>query len=162
MLKKQKILKFERERFLLGIRKEDNKKVYLAKANWDCDWYWGFGYVNTFDRHDTYDHYHFDGLFLKGRIFESFKDYFADTTLDDDEIWALLGYMKEFYIMQKYAELMQYGNYITSRAVSVLEEKNKTKNKEEAERINKILIPELLEKIYQLLTIQKEGGQNEK
>lgn len=150
-LKKEKINKFGVDRFLLGIRKEDGKKVYLTKATWDCGWYWGFGYINSFKRGDTYDHQHFDVLFLKNNIFDSFKEYFENTTLTDDEIWLLLSYMKEFYIAQKYAELLQHGGYITSRAISFIEEKNKEENQKEIERINKTLLPELFEKIYKLL-----------
>lgn len=150
-LKKEKINKFGVDRFLLGIRKEDGKKVYLTKATWDCGWYWGFGYINSFKRGDTYDHQHFDDLFLKNNIFYSFKEYFEKTTLTDNEIWLLLSYMKEFYISKKYAELLQYGGYITSKAISFIEEKNQEENKKEIERINKILLPELFEKIYKLL-----------
>lgn len=151
IIKKENTIKFGVERYLLGIRKEDGKKTYLTRATWDCDWYWGFGYVNTFETYDTYDHQHFDSLFLKENIFDSFKNYFNSTTLTNDEIWLLLSYMKEFYTMKKYAELLQHGGYITTKAVSILEEKNREANKKEVERINKTLIPELLEKIYKLL-----------
>lgn len=150
-MKKEKIKKIGVDRYFLGIRKEDKKRVYLTAASWDCDWYWGFGYINTFQKNDTYEHYHFDSLFLKNNVFDSFKEYFIETPLSDNEVWQLLGYMKEFYIMKKYAELLQYGNYITSDAISILEEKNKEQNEKEVKRINKILIPELLEKIYKLL-----------
>ena len=64
--------------------------------------------------------------------------------------------MKEFYIMKKYAELLQYGNYITSKAKNVLEEKNEEANKKEVYRINKILLPELFKKIDKLLTEKEE------
>lgn len=90
-------------------------------------------------------------MFLKENIYNSFKNYFESTTIANDEIWILLGYMKEFYVMKSYIELLQYGNHITSKAKNILEEKNKEENKKEVERINKILIPELLEKIYKLL-----------
>lgn len=152
-LKKEKIKKFGVDRFLLGIRKEDNKKVYLTKATWDCGWYWGFGYINTFRGCDIYDHQHFDDLFLKNNIFDSFKEYFKNTTLTYNEICLLLSYMKEFYIAQKYAELLRHGGYITSKAISFIEEKNKLENEKEIERINKILLPELFEKIYKLLEV---------
>ena len=145
-----------RNRYLLGIRKEDDKKVYLIEASWECNWYWGFGYIETFTTQDIYDHLHFDDLFLKTNIFDSYKNYFKETTLNDNEIWELLGYMKEFYIMKKYAELLQYGNYITSKAKNVLEEKNEEANKKEVYRINKILLPELFKKIDKLLTEKEE------
>ncbi len=151
LIDKEAITKFGKKRYLLGIRKEDDKKVYLTKATWDCDWYWGFGYVNTFTPRDIYDHQHFDSLFLKNNIFDSFKKYFKQTTLNDNDIYILLNYMKEFYICQKYAEVLRYGGYITSIAPSITEPKNKEANQKEIERINKILLPELFEKIYKLL-----------
>lgn len=138
--------------FLLGVTK-DNEKVYLKKASWDCDWYWGFGYVEVYSQHGVHlEHTHFDSLFLKSCEFvEGFKKYFKETTLNNDEIWALLGYMKEFYIMREYAELLQYGNHITSKAKNIIEDKNEEENKKEIYRINKIILPELFEKIYKLL-----------
>lgn len=151
LIDKEVKTRFERKRYLLGIRKEDNKKVYLTEASWDCDWYWGFGYVNTFTPRNTYDHQHFDDLFLEKNIFYSFKEYFKNTTLNDEDIFILLNYMKEFYICKKYAEVLRHGGYITTKALSITEEKNKEANQKEIERINKILLPELFEKIYKLL-----------
>lgn len=138
------------KKFLLGIRKEDNKRTYLIAPSWDCNWYWGFGYVQTFSGNYIYDHQHFDSLFLKKDIYDSYKNYFKESTLDDDEIWKLLGYMREFYIASKYAELLQYGNHITERAKCFLEEANKEANAKEVERINKKILPELFIKIEKL------------
>ena len=155
-MEKLKTIKFGKNVYLLGKRKEDEKKVYLVAPSWDCNWYWGFGYVQTYGKKDLCDHLHFDGLFLKETIFDSFKEHFIETTLNDNEIWQLLGYMKEFYVMEKYAELLQYGNHITSRAKNILCEKNQESNKQEIERINKTLLPELFEKIDKLLTESEE------
>lgn len=140
------------KKYCLGIRKEDKRKVYLLAPSWDCDWYWGFGYIQTYTTRDVFSHEHFDSLFLNYAIFDSFKNYFESTELSDDEIWQLLGYMKEFYVSREYAELLQYGNHITSRAKNILEDKNKEDNKKEIERINKILLPELFKKIDSLLS----------
>ena len=155
-MKKEKIKRMREECYLLGKRKEDGKKTYLVSPSWDCSWYWGFGYIQTYTTRDIYDHQHFDNLFLEDNIFDSFKNYFQETTLNDEEIWELLGYMKEFYTMKEYAELLQYGNHITSKAKNILEDKNKEANKKEVERINKILLPELFRKIDKLLTESEE------
>lgn len=157
IMKKETIVRFGKKRFLLGIRKEDNKKVYLTAPSWDCDWYWGFGYVNSFKINDTYTHEHFNGLFLRGDIIESFKNYFTETTLRDDEIYILLGYMKEFYVLKEMAALLQHGNHITSRAINILEEKYKEENEKEVYRINKIILPSLFEKIEKLFTESNEN-----
>lgn len=148
---------FGKKIFLLG-KNEFGENCWLEEASWDCDWYWGFGYIETYTNNnnpslskDIESRQRFDGLFLEDDIFYSFKKYFKETPLNDDEIWQLLGYMKEFYLMSKYAELLQYGNYITFEAKSILEEKNQEENLKERKRINEILLPELFQKIYKLL-----------
>lgn len=151
LIKKQTTIRFGEKRYLLGIRKKDNKKVYLTEASWDCGWYWGFGYVNAFTSRDICDHQHFDSLFLNNNIYDSFKEYFKETPLTNDEIWALLGYMKEFYIMREYSDMLHSGNHITSKAKNILQEKNQSANNLEYTRINEVLMPELFEKIYKLL-----------
>ena len=134
--------------FYLG-ENQEGLHVYLQKPSWDCGWYWGFGYVKEFrgKKQDYETHTHFDSLFLEHNIFDSYKRYFKTSVLNDEKIWLLLGFMKEFYISKNYAELLQYGNYITSKAKNILDDKNKEANQKEAERINKVLLPELFEKI---------------
>ena len=66
-LKKEIIEKFGKKYFLLG--KKDGKKYYLEDSYWDCGWYWGLGYVETFNelKIDIESHQHFDNLFLAGQ-----------------------------------------------------------------------------------------------
>lgn len=156
-MKKRVEKAFGKKIYLLGEDK-NGIKYWLEEAKWDCDWYWGFGYIETYTNNnnprvaqDINSHQHFDDLFLNKNIFNSFKEFFKETPLNDGEIWELLGYMKEFYVMEKYSELLKYGNYITEKAKNITEEKNKEENKKEYERINKILMPELFKKIYKLL-----------
>ena len=35
----------------------NNETIYLTPPSWDCDWYWGFGYLGNKNCH-----YHIDGL----------------------------------------------------------------------------------------------------
>lgn len=161
-IKKEKKHAFNKDIYLLG-EDERGVKYWLEEACWDCDWYYGFGYIETYTNNvnpekarDIDSHQHFDDLFLKNNIFDSYKDFFVKSTLNGDEIWNLLGYMKEFYTLNEYAELLKYGNNISSRASIVEEEKNKEANSKEYERINKILLPELFKKIYDLLTPEEE------
>lgn len=156
-MKKQKNFVFGKNIFLLGEDK-NGIKYWLEEASWDCDWYWGFGYIETYTNNknpersrDISSHQHFDDLFLKSNILDNYKNFFKETTLNDDEIYELLGYMEEFYTMEKYSNLLYCGNQITSDAKNIKEEKNETENKKEYERINKILMPELFKKIYKLL-----------
>ena len=70
------------EYFLLG-KDNDDQPWYLKKATFDCDWYWGIGYVNTFTNsqspeksRDIWEFSRFDYLFLtKGSGFDKFNEF---------------------------------------------------------------------------------------
>lgn len=156
-MKKEKRKAFGKNIYLLG-KDKNGVKYWLEEASFNCGWYWGFGYIETYTNNnnpekarDINSHQHFDGLFLKTNIFDSYKDFFAETTLNDDEIRQFLGYMEEFYTMRKYSDLLHSGNNITSKAKNIKLEENEEENKKEYKRINEILLSELFEKIYSLL-----------
>ena len=69
-MKKQKNHAFGKDIYLLG--KDNGDTLYWLEAgSWDCKWYWGFGYVETYTNNnhpsrsrDISSHQHFDSLFL--------------------------------------------------------------------------------------------------
>lgn len=147
---KKQVKKYKGKKyFLLGLRKEDNTKVWLEEASFDCDWYWGLGYVEIWDSREKEitEHWHFDSLFLKN-IPESFNEYFAETTLNSSEVWVLLDLMKSLYTCREYSDLIHSGANISSDSIA----KDIVKNKTEYERLNKEIIPELLQSVYSLLS----------
>lgn len=152
-MKKQTIEKFGKKYYLLGTRKEDNKKVWLEQASFDCDWYWGIGYIEVFNRTytDIDEHTHFDSLFLETNVYNSFKDYFNETTLNDNEIWQLLELMHTIYRLRKYSDtIYQNGSHITSNNI---ENKIFSEDiyKKMYNKINNEDIPKLLKEVYNLL-----------
>lgn len=152
IMKKEKRAILGKDNYLLGIN-NDGVKVWLEGATWDCGWYWGFGYVEEYNNNysDIEAHQHFDGLFLEKDIYNSFKAYFKETTLKDNEIWKLLELMKQFYTIKEYGEMMhRNGAHITSVKDSILKQHDED-NKKEYERINKIILPKLFNEIYTLL-----------
>lgn len=48
MLEKRIDSAFGKKVFLLGID-EYEQEYWLKESSWDCNWYWGFGYIFTFD-----------------------------------------------------------------------------------------------------------------
>lgn len=151
-----------------AVRKAFGKNVYLLgkdrlgthywlkEASWDCDWYWGFGYVRTYtnDKHpensrDIESHQHFESLFFNkeknGR--DMFDTFFLETPLNDKEKWQLIELMKTFYTLQKYSELLYIGgSHYTENPL-----KETLRNKEEYDRINKEVLPKLFEEVYKIL-----------
>lgn len=130
---------FKSHYYLLGTRKEDGVKVWLEDFSWDCDWYWGGGYLEVFkaNRRDIDEHFHLDGLWSESNknAFDAIKDYFETLTLTDDELWSFVDLMKSFYTFRSVAEIYHTGHsHYTSSGVPDL------KNATEYEVINQEVI----------------------
>ena len=97
-------------------------------------------------------------MFLKQNkcCYDAFKEYFSETTINDDELWQLLEIMSTLYQLRNTSDLIyQKGSHITSK---VEEEKDIFNNEiynDLYDRINKQDIPRLLNKVYAILS--KEG-----
>ena len=142
----------------VALGKVDGKFIYLSPPSWDCDWYWGFGYLGNKDCH-----YHVDGLtkietydFDKSvwkyefvNLYDGFKKHFGDTFIvkDDKDIWTLTELFKSFYTLKEYAEFCHIGgaHYTTNPCKDIL------KNTAENERINNTVLPQIFEEIYKIL-----------
>ncbi len=153
-MEKQKITKFGDDYYLLGIN-QDDVKVWLKKPSWDCDWYWGLGYVQTFNENysDTDTHTHFNLLFFNTNKngYDAFREYFKEITLSNKELWILLECIKSLYTLREYSDFLHIsGSHYTSNPCKEL-----LKNEDEYNRINKILIPNLWKQVENILKGEK-------
>ena len=111
-----KTLSNYKEKIPLG--KVDGKTIYLSPPSWDCDWYWGFGYLGN-----EYCHYHVDGLTKREwydydkkcfqsenlNMFHGFKKHFDCGTFiitADADIWTFCELFESFYILRETAEVL--------------------------------------------------------
>jgi len=171
-IEKQKSHAFGKDVYLLGIN-EYGEKMWLEAAKWDCEWYWGFGYIETYQlgngktceperANDINSHTHWDSriygkqekynteksAFLPTEFHHHFNDHkeFQATVLSDNESWQLADLMKTAYTLKATAELYHTGNsHLTS--VSGLS----LKNKKAENNINKVLLPRVFDAIYKIL-----------
>lgn len=141
-----------KDRYLLGVTEYD-EKLWLEAGSWDCDWYWGFGYVVT-----NRSFSHFNGLVgfkaEKGNYVHHLNESprMKQTVLNEAESWALCDLMQSFYTLKAAAEIYHMGNSrLTSTPGLSL------KNVQAEKRINKIEIPKIMEAVYQLLSPIKKG-----
>jgi hypothetical protein len=133
------------------------ERIYLSAPSWDCEWYWGFGYLGN-----NRCHYHVDGLknptwfdFEKScwqsehlNLFDGFKKHFGDSlVIKDAQLWTLCELFESFYALRKAAEVLGRGgaHYANNPA------KETIKNPTEVERINKIVLPKIFREIYKIL-----------
>lgn len=159
MLNKQKSHAFKKDVYLLG-KDSDGIFYWLESPSWDCGWYWGFGYVETYSRNvnpskarDIESHQHYDG-------FEGFKDEngryvyhlnespkLAETVLTDSEAWELSDLMKRFYTLKESAEIFHRGNANRTSKTS-----HDSKNAEIEKYINEVELPAIFKAVLAILT----------
>lgn len=153
-MEKKKDFAFGKNIYLLGAD-EDGTKYWLEEASWDCGWYYGFGYIETYTNNkkpslsrDINSHEHYDSKILKNGVCpDDFRKIFVNTPLTNDEIYKLNELMKTFYILKEYHAMIYMGGaHITKNSVSDL-----LKNEDEYKRLKDVVFPALFKEIYKLL-----------
>lgn len=150
-MKKQVSRAFGKTIYLLGID-GNGTKYWLEEATFDCGWYWGLGYVETYTNNrnpklsrDINSHEHFDTKFLKH--YQDFDNFFEKTVLNEKETWQLLELMKSAYIMREYSDTLHRGGaHLTQNPC-----KDIIQNLDEYTRINTKVIPAIMNQVYKLL-----------
>ncbi len=156
-MRKRKAHAFGKDIYLLGT--DNNMTAYwLVEPSWDCDWYWGFGYIESYTNNgnperakDIDYHGHFDSLKQIGNqrvnMYDGFKHMFVETPLTDGEIWKLCELMQSYYVAREYSDFLNRGGaHYTENPC-----KETIKNQQEYDRINKVVLPEIFRAVKELL-----------
>lgn len=155
-MKKQTTHAFGKKIYFLG-ETPDGKKHWLEEARWDCEWYWGGGYIETYTNNsnpsrsrDIESHQHFDSLFLKKSkcAFDAFNEYFSQHPFTNKEVWLICELMRSFYIAREYSDMLHIGgaHYTTNPAKDTIKSEE-----EEYQRINTHVIPKIMQELYTIL-----------
>lgn len=160
LIAKQTSTAFRKDIYLLGTD-TDGIKYWLEAPKWDCGWYWGFGYVETYTNNnnpsiskDINSHQHIDSSFM-GKIGEK-NEYIhniydcpllATTTFTKAEGWILSELFKSFYQLKETAEFYgRGGTHVTTNPLA-----EQLINVNETKRINEVLIPLVTAEIIKML-----------
>lgn len=142
---------FGKDVYLLG-RYKTGEFLWLESPSWDCEWYWGFGYVETYTHNsrpdlsrDITSHSHFSSLCNisdknTGEYIHHINENpdFESTVLDNSDSWKLASLMNDFYNFRKVAEALH---------------RSKDKTEQEFEKwLNEVKIPEIMDGAIKLLT----------
>ncbi len=163
---KKAILSSYPNKIFIGV--SDNEKIYLSAPSWDCGWYWGFGYLGNKNCH-----YHVDGLTKHEKynaekrvfeyeftnLFDGFKKHFGNSlVVRDSQLWQLCELFKTFYLLKETASVLGRGSagYTSNPCQDVII------NKDEANRINSIVLPSIFEAIYKILIPAQENEKQDK
>lgn len=168
MLEKRKSHAFHKDVYLVG-KMKSGELVWLEAPSWDCNWYWGFGYMETYTNNEHPDrsrdissHSHWNGFLGKVEKYDFEKkcytlgeyrhhinesDLMAETVLTDKESWLISDLMKSFYTLREAAEVLgRGGSHLTTDPVKTVQDKNM------ADKINKELLPALFARVLAILT----------
>lgn len=152
-MKKQVSKAFGKKVYLLG---KDKKgiKYWLEEPRWECDWYWGFGYIETYENNDDPEnardidsHQHADDFYPK---WWGEKDsILTETTFNKDEGWKLADLFRQFYMFQGLAEYMHIGHTGMTQTKILFPA---LEREELYNRLNKEIIPQIFKQIEEILT----------
>ena len=151
--RKAKSHAFGKDIYYLG--KLDGRKMWLEEATWDCGWYWGFGYIETYTNNnnpanskDIESHQHYNSLLLHDGIhILSDIPELTDCPLTISEQWELSDLMKSFYTLRSAAETFHLGN-----SNMCVKHKLDLKDDDFARKINDEILPEIFDRIYEILS----------
>ena len=145
--------KLTNDKIFLGKLREDfpeigGELIYLYKHSWDCNWYWGMGYIGNKDLHT-----HFKSTFLKDRGTYDIKDIFSSTKLTQNNWWNILEMFETAYALREVAELYHRGGSHISNNLC----REKLKDEELAARLNKDL-KEVLDTVWMYIEVNIEAN----
>jgi hypothetical protein len=154
MDKKQKSRAFSKDVFLLG-KDEEGICYWLEAPSWDCGWYWGFGYITSYQGNrlpdkasDISSHEHADN-FLSEWFTEwnGSKPRLKTQVFTEKEGWELCELFKQFYILNDTAEFFGRGKaHVADTSIP------NWKDEKLAKDINTRMIPAITSRIMEILT----------
>lgn len=92
------------------------ERLYINKHSWDCDWYWGLGYIGN-----AHLHTHFDSVLLNG--IDQIDDIFIKPRFTQDEWWIIRDLFIQAYGLQEAAEIYKRGGHQTDKAYRLIDER---------------------------------------
>lgn len=145
---------FGKDIYLLGEDK-NGLRYWLEAPKWECDWYWGFGYIETYTNNkcpskskDIESHQHANEFMFKyaGKGSVS-KSILVKRTFTDDAGWELSDLFKQFYLLREMAEYCKCGySYISKPKIELF------LRPELVKEINEKRIPLITKRILEILS----------
>ena len=152
-LEKKQSNAFGKDVYLLG-KDVDGVAYWLESPSWDCGWYWGFGYIETYTSNmmpsrskDINSHQH-AGDFMKWAIEWNGKDpKLKETTFSDNEAWQLSELFKRFELFKELAGYYHRGG----AQIATIKNEDSKKDAAKTKQINEVEIPYITGKILEIL-----------
>lgn len=139
-----------RNQVFFGRRYGDGANIALSAPSWDCDWYWGFGYLGNHD-----EHYHLKNYQQPPHSYDVKRNInMHDALLEDydlndrikNNLWTFCELSLTIYTLKETAEVLgRGGSHMTNNPC-----KDVIINTDEVTRINNVVLPTLFDTMYNL------------
>lgn len=157
MMNKRKSHAFGKDIYLVG-KESDGTLVWLKSPEWDCGWYWGFGYMESYTNNknpsaarDISSHSHWSGFVgnIGGKWYHHINESpaLSETVLTESESWELSDLMQSFYTLKETAEIYGRGNSHLTSAVKV-----DLTNESLVKQINEVDMPRIFARVIEILS----------
>lgn len=93
---------------LLG--RKDNESIFITKHSWDCNWYWGFGYLGNRNHH-----FHLESLLGAETSVDAI---FSSSIFNQRQWWIIRDLFIQAYALKKAAAVFRHGGYQTTNALT--------------------------------------------
>ena len=150
------------EAYYFGTLKTCNERIRLSTPTFDCNWYWGFGYLGNKNCHYHLKNYKQIAGFSDYRsisMFDAFKmDYtLCDVLQNDTTLWTFCELVQTAYSLLAVAEIFSRGG--SHQCKNPCQEL--LKNLDMYEHINFVLLPALFKEIDELFVPLSLSNPNE-
>lgn len=154
-LEKEEDFAFSKRVYLLG-QDEEGISYWLEAPSWDCGWYWGFGYIESYQGNfkpskakDIDSHSHAKGFYREWWDTDKEKSRLKLTTFSEAEGWKLSELFQRFEILKDTAGLFGRGGAHISGTDDYI------KREVWAKEINEMILPKVFEDIINILSPKK-------
>lgn len=120
----------------------EGQRIYLAPPSWDCNWYWGWGYIGNSNLH-----YHLRSLFKDTNMRDGIKAHFKTFAVNNDkDLWTFCELVRTFYHLRETSDVLTRGgsHYARNPCQELI------KDTDYAKHINTVLIPAIFAETYKL------------
>lgn len=126
---------------------DDKYNYYLEPPSWNCNWYWGWGYLSGYPKDKPIiPKYQVSHTHLKGLSLEQFDEQLIEKYKKHK--WILLELIKTFYVLRDFSDFTNSGGrHITANPLE-----NLLKDEELYKEINLVKIPKVFEEFYKVLS----------
>lgn len=153
-LEKRTTKAFNKRIYLLG-KDETGENYWLEHESWDCGWYWGFGYIETYTNNNNPDkakdiESHSHATEFMSEYFTSWngsKPILTETTFSEKEGWELSELFAQYYLLKDVAEYFMAGKCNTAHTSIPL-----YRNKDLVKDINVNRLPIIFKRIREILS----------